>query len=208
LLLMVIVVLWKSLRSVWFFFPFVCFPATVRNMYTLIHFLVLLMLMVVVATPASAEIYKRTNPDGSVEFTDVPRSDEEKPVPLSPMSTFKTTPVPRKATPSTQADAKKYAAISVTSPASEATIRDNTGTIKVSVSLSPALRSGHKLVLLVDGVQKGESASGSFTLNNLDRGSHILIAQVLDKAGKVLISSAPVTFYLFRQSVIRPNRAR
>jgi len=157
-----------------------------------------------------AEIYKRTNPDGSVEFTDVPRSDEEKPVPLSPMSTFKTTPAPapQRATSNARADAKKYSAISVASPANEATIRDNTGTVKVSVSLSPALRSGHKLVLLVDGEQKGESRSGSFTLNNLDRGSHSLVAQVVDKAGKALISSAPVTVYLFRQSAIRPNRAR
>ncbi len=177
-------------------------------MHTLIRFFVLVTFTVVIVTPVIAEIYKRTNPDGSVEFTDVPRSDEEKPVPLSPMSTFKATPAPRSVTSNTRADSKKYSAISVTSPANEATIRDNTGTVKVSVSLSPALRSGHKLVLLVDGAQKGESTSGSFTLDNLDRGSHSLMAQVVDKAGKTLISSAPVTIYLFRQSVIRPNRAR
>ncbi len=177
-------------------------------MHTFIRFSALLVLSVAIAAPAVAEIYKRTNPDGSVEFTDVPRSDEEKPVPLSPMSTFKATPAPRRSTSNTQADAKKYSAISVTSPANETTIRDNTGTVAVSVSLSPALRSGHQLVLMVDGEQKGKSTSGSFTLNNLDRGSHSLVAKVVDKAGKTLISSAPVTVYLFRQSVIRPNRAR
>ncbi|MCF6337731.1 MAG: DUF4124 domain-containing protein [Gammaproteobacteria bacterium] len=178
-------------------------------MHTFIRFSALLVLSVAIAAPAMAEIYKRTNPDGSVEFTDVPRSDDEKPVPLSPMSTFKTTPVPQqKRTSTARADAKKYSVISVTSPANETTIRDNTGMVTVNVSLSPALRSGHKLVLLVDGEQKGESRSGSFTLNNLDRGSHSLVAQVVDKAGKALISSAPVTIYLFRQSVIRSNRAR
>ena len=177
-------------------------------MEILIRFFVLLALTVGIVMPAAAEIYKRTNPDGSVEFTDVPRSDEEKPVPLSPMSTFKAAPVQRNVAPAARADARKYGTISIVSPANEATIRDNTGTVKVNVSLSPALRSGHKLVLLVDGAQKGESTSGSFTLNNLDRGSHSLTAQVLDKAGKTLISSTPVTVYLFRQSAIKPNRSR
>ncbi len=177
-------------------------------MRTLIHFLVLLVLIAVNITPVIAEIYKRTSPDGGVEFTDVPRSDEEKPVPLSPMSTFKATAAPQGLTSKARADIKKYTAISVTSPTDEATIRDNAGTVKVSVSLSPALRPGHKLVLRVNGQQKGESVSGSFTLNNLDRGSHNLIAQVADKAGKTLISSAPVTVYLFRQSVIRAKQAR
>jgi len=174
-----------------------------------IRFSALLVLSVAIVAPAIAEIYKRTNPDGSVEFTDVPRSDEEKPVPLSPMNTFKTTPAPQQRRISNaRADTRKYSAIRITRPANEATIRDNTGTITVNVSLSPALRPGHKLVLLVDGAQKGESASGSFTLKNLDRGSRSLTAQVMDKAGKTLISSAPVIVYLFRQSVIRPNRAR
>jgi len=177
-------------------------------MNILIRFLVLWILAVAIVAPAIAEIYKRTNPDGSVEFTDVPRSDEEKSVPLSPMSTFKATPSRRTISNTQVDDAKKYSTISVTSPADEATIRDNTGTIKVNVALSPALRPGHKLVLLVDGAQKSESTSGSFTLNNLDRGSHSLTAQVLDKAGKTLLSSAPITVYLFRQSVIKPRRAQ
>ncbi len=177
-------------------------------MHTLIRFLVLLVLTVIIGMPASAEIYKRTKPDGSVEFTDVPRSDKEKPLPLSPMSTFKATPALQKATSNVRADTQKYNTISVTSPANETTIRDNAGTVKVSVSLSPSLRSGHKLVLRVNGQQKGESVSGSFTLNNLDRGSHVLVAQVLDKAGKTLIGSTPVTVYLFRQSVTRTNRAQ
>jgi len=176
-------------------------------MYTFIRYLVLLTLIASIATPAIAEIYKHTNPDGSVEFTDVPRSDAEKPVPLGPMSTFKATPVPQRTTTSTaRTGTNRYNAINITDPADETTIRDNTGTVRVNVSLSPALRPGHKLVLLVDGKQKGRSASGSFTLDNLDRGSHSLTAQVLSKSGKTLISSAPVTIYLFRQSVNKAKR--
>jgi len=176
-------------------------------MQTFIRFFVLLVLTASVAAPAVAEVYKRTNPDGSVEFTDVPRSDTEKPVPLGPMSTFKAIPAaPQRTSPTSRANVRTYSAISITSPTDEATIRDNTGTIEVSTSVSPPLRPGHKFVLLLDGEQKGESVSGSFTLNNLDRGSHSLTAQVVNKAGKTLISSTPVTVYLFRQSAIRAKR--
>jgi hypothetical protein len=61
-------------------------------------------------------------------------------------------------------------------------------------------------VLLVDGTQSGESASGSFELSNLDRGSHSLTAQVLDDADEVVVSSTPVTVFLHRYSAIKPKR--
>jgi|AMFO01.1.fsa_nt_gi hypothetical protein len=176
-------------------------------MNTLTRLLVLFALASASAAPAVAEVYKRTNPDGSVEFTDVPSKQEEEPVPLNPTNTFEAPSAPlQQSTPKPKASQEKYSAISITSPANEATIRDNTGAITVNVSLTPALQSGHKLVLLVDGSQKGESTSGSFELTNLDRGSHSLAAQVLDDAGKTVISSTAVTIFLHRQSVIKPKR--
>lgn len=64
---------------------------------------------------AKAEVYKRTNPDGSVEFTDVPSKQKEEPVPLRPMSTFKAPPTaPIRSTPQPQAQPGKYTEISIT----------------------------------------------------------------------------------------------
>jgi hypothetical protein len=168
----------------------------------------LLILLLLFSSTTLAEVYKRTNPDGSVEFTDVPSKQNEEPVPLSPMSTFK---APQQTLPqntgsddgSQATEAYAYSELRITSPIDDSAIRNNAGNITVNVSLTPGLQSGHTLVLLVDGAKKGESATGSFALSNLDRGSHSLTAQVVDKDGTAIISSTAVTVHLQRASVIR-----
>ncbi|HHI93152.1 MAG TPA: hypothetical protein ENK04_06485 [Gammaproteobacteria bacterium] len=171
---------------------------------------ILLILVFLFGGAVYAGVYKRINPDGSVEFTDMPRNEQEKPVTISPMSTFKASPLAtqRSTSGSKQSKAYTYDALRITSPANEATIRDNAGNINVTVSVTPALNPDHKLVLLLDGEPKATSRSGSFSLKNIDRGEHALSAQVLDAKGKPQISAAPVTVYLQRQSIINRRRAQ
>jgi len=154
---------------------------------------------------ASAELYKHVNPDGSVEFTDIPTSKNDEPLKLAPLSTFKSLPQPpMQAGNQTKPAAVQYTSAKITSPTNEATIRENAGNIVIKTTVSPSLQSGHKLVLFDNGVIKGESSNGSFTITNADRGSHVLSIQVQNKAGKVLISSKSVTVYLRRHSVLSP----
>ena len=164
-----------------------------------------LLLSVTAIDIVKAEVYKQVNPDGSVEFTDVPKSDDEAPLPLRPMSTFKApavTPISSSPT-SSKSTAIEYTNVSITSPANEATIRDNAGNLTVTAKLTPSLQPGHKIVLFDNGTNLGESTSGSFTLSNVDRGTHVLSVQVQDASGKVLLASKPVTVFLHRQSVLR-----
>ena len=151
-----------------------------------------------------AEVYKQVNPDGSITFTDVPGSKDEKPVPLRPMSTFKATPAPAISSDSetSKPASTKYTGVSVTSPANEATVRDNAGNLAVTASAAPGLQPGHKMVLLDNGSPQGESTTGNFKLSNIDRGTHVLTVQIQDSAGKVLIASTPVTVYLRRHSAL------
>ena len=76
--------------------------------------------------------------------------------------------------------------------------------------LEPALKAdlGHQLVVLVDGQAQAPVQGTNITLENVDRGSHTLQGQIIDAAGKVLISSPSITVHLHRQSVHAPNRAR
>lgn len=169
--------------------------------------LLLFLLGVVVTMNSTAEVYKRVSPDGSVEFTDVPGSGKEEPVKLAPMSTFKATPTtPTRSPGSRPTPSSKYTLLKITSPAHNTSIRDNAGNLSINVSVSPALRAGHKLVLLIDGSAKAEGQSGQFKLTNIDRGTHTLQAKVIDAANKPLISSKTVTIHLQRFSVLR-NRA-
>lgn len=170
--------------------------------------LLLFLLGAVVTMNSTAEVYKRVSPDGSVEFTDVPGSGKEEPVKLAPMSTFKATPTAPTRSPGSRPapSSNKYTSLKITSPANNTSIRDNAGNLSINVSVSPALRAGHKLVLLIDGSPKTEGQSGQFKLTNIDRGSHTLQVKVVDAASKPLISSKTVTIHLQRFSVLR-NRA-
>mgnify|MGYP001154509315 CR=1 FL=1 len=153
-----------------------------------------------------AEVYKRTNPDGSVEFTDVPSKQKDEAVELSPMSTFKAPPVrsiPSTTAPKQDEPASDYTSLAITDPADDTAIRSNSGDLSVSISLQPALKADHSLVLLVDDQPMGNYADGSVSLTNVDRGTHTLTAQVLDKDGKELIRATPVIVHLLRYSAIK-----
>ena len=77
-------------------------------------------------------------------------------------------------------------------------LRANNGTFNVSVSIRPALHSGHQLQLVLDGKPYGTPSSGTrFTLHEIDRGDHSLAVQVLN-GERVLQSSPPVTFTVQR----------
>lgn len=169
---------------------------------------ILFILIFLLSGIASAEVFKSTSPDGIVEFSDVPSKQKQEPVKLSPMSTFKAPPrsESQASKPTEKTGEYTYTNLSISSPANEATIRDNAGTLPVSVAVTPALHRNHKFILLMDGIQVGESGSGNFTVNNVDRGSHSLSAQVVDKEGKTLISASPVTVFLHRQAVSKPRR--
>ena len=163
-------------------------------------------LLITLSANSIAEVYKRTNPDGSVEFTDIPDSAKEKPVEMEPLPTF-TPPLVRPQRPAREpTDLTRYDSVAITSPVNDATLRDNTGNVSVTVTVSPTLRANHRVVLLLNGKQMDESSSGSFQLTNIDRGSHQLQAKVQDAKGKTLLSSDTITFHLHRTSILhRPG---
>ena len=163
--------------------------------------LLLILLLSLAAVEASAEVFKRVNPDGSVEFTDVPDSQEAEPVELAPITTYPAPPSPpprSRATPRTEAPA--YEAVSITSPSNDETIHDNQGNITITVELSPELKSGHNLRILLDGNQQAEGKSTTFSLTNIDRGSHQIQVQIVDAKGKPLAQSESITVHLKRFS--------
>jgi hypothetical protein len=102
-----------------------------------------------------------------------------------------------------------YDALVIVSPESEATIHDNAGNIDVEAEVTPPLRvaAGDRLVLIVDGAPMPPSRRNHLTLTAVDRGSHTLQAQVVDPSGRTLISSQPLTVYMWQASALFPGRA-
>ena len=96
--------------------------------------------------------------------------------------------------------------LSIASPQSEQTIRDNEGRITVQNQLSPAMPEGEQsqLVLYVDANRYGcNTASLSCEATNVERGAHQLRTELISQSGKILASSESITVYLFRVTAIK-----
>lgn len=166
------------------------------------------LLLIILCADALAGVYKRTDAEGNVEYSDLPQTTKEKAVPLPPASTY--TPPPVDAGMQTsEAPAQQavgYESVAITQPADDQAIRENAGNVLVQFTSNPALQAGHRFVLLVDGKKMAEGHSSSLQLENLDRGTHNVQVQVVDASGQVIASSRPVTFHLQRVSILhRPG---
>ncbi|WP_455217373.1 DUF4124 domain-containing protein [Kaarinaea lacus] len=156
---------------------------------------------------ATAGVYKRVNPDGSVEFTDIPNEVDQKPVEVSPPSSY-TAPrmPPPKAEPVAGPPPEKaptsYESVAIASPANDATLRDNAGNVSVTAISKPPLHKDHTFILMMDGKQVGKDPKGKFQLTNLDRGSHSFSVQISDEKGKMISKSQPITVHLHRASAM------
>lgn len=157
------------------------------------------------------KIFRVVQPDGTVEFTDVPPSNRPaEEIQVRPMNT---TPAvaPARATSTQTAGAQGetgYSEFRITRPGDGEGIRSNAGSVNVDLKLEPALRSGDKIHLILDGQSVGGGRSTAITLTDMERGTHSVQALVKNSAGKVVARSNSVTFTLQRTSVNQPQRPR
>ena len=166
-----------------------------------------IILCFLISSLAQAQVYRSIGKDGTVIFSDQPSEGAVK-IEVKKLETVKsldTPPSPASSTPSPQAQQSTYTGINITSPADDQAIRQNAGNLNVSVAVAPGLKSGHKLVLYLDGQEYSQSDSTTFSLKNIDRGTHQLRAAVVDASGNELIASDSVSFHMLRYSTLQPK---
>jgi hypothetical protein len=179
-------------------------------MHKKISVFLLNVLFILVATgTVEAGVYKSTDENGNVVYTDQPPPDGAEEVYVPPPTTYKPpathtaqpTPSPRPKPKAFQG----YESVAITSPENETTIRDG-GNLTLVVSTVPALQSGHKIRILMDSKQQAEEAGYTFHFDNLERGSHTFQAFVIDAKGRAIGLSDPITVYVHRPSALfRPR---
>ncbi len=164
---------------------------------------IVLVSLILVIGSAQAEIYRYTDPDGNVSFSNrPPAGSEAQPVELTPLNTVSPPPAIQKDTESSSGDQQQpYTSLSISEPQAEESIRDNAGNVTISVSLTPALRDSDNVHLYMDGNEMARGPYTSFHFQSIDRGRHEVHAEVKNKQGKSLIKSEPIAFYLLRVAV-------
>jgi len=166
-----------------------------------------------ISSTALAQMYKWVDEQGNISYSDQPPYNGAKQLDTPPLPTMQATSVPKKNKPAAEEETEEatvYTSLAITSPKDDMTIRDNSGNFSVSASIEPALNTaqGHSLSLSMDGkVIKANSSSSSFSLSNIDRGTHKFMVMVIDKGGKPLLKSKSITVHLFRQ-VARRKQAQ
>ncbi|WP_318476106.1 DUF4124 domain-containing protein [Photobacterium leiognathi] len=170
---------------------------------------VLITLIWTAASSAQAStIYSWTDENGVVHFTDQPQTPDATAYPLSVTEVSGNI----EQTADTIADqttdvavveepAKTITTVSLVSPMHEQTIRNNEGIINIHAVTNSKLNNQTQAQLVLDGVVKGDPQTElTWTLDNVDRGSHQLQIQLV-KGGKVIASSDSITVYLHRATV-------
>lgn len=164
----------------------------------------------------AATVYRTTDAQGNVVFTDKPVDNAQRvdlaPLTVVPSANPGVTPslAPRRDTQPARRSVGQpfmpYTTFRIASPSDEKTLPTGAaGNVQVVLDIDPDLRPDHKVRLLVDGdVSQSAMHTRAFMLTNLDRGEHTLQAELLDDDGQVRHRSAPVTLYVQRASVNLP----
>jgi hypothetical protein len=169
---------------------------------------VLMLLSVGVSSMSVAQtvVYKKTNPDGTISY-----SDQHSDGAVTMNESINNTAVmpslqpPRERLYSSTTSTKSVNAtdiyiLKIVSPEDEGTVRSNIGEVDIVASLSPKASGSFQLML--NGELKSTQPRPVFHLNGLERGEYSLQVRFVGKSGKILALTQPQTFYLHKASVL------
>jgi hypothetical protein len=93
----------------------------------------------------------------------------------------------------------------VLEPAPDQTYSGTGGTVVVRLQADQALDRGHKVNYFIDGLAAVSTTALAQLFTAVVRGEHQVRAEIVDAAGKLLVSSSSVTFHMQQQSALNPN---
>lgn len=157
------------------------------------------LLVLAPALGESAKVYKWTDNQGNIIYSDSPRPGAEAiEVPTEPAGIGSVPPKQMNA-PKQQTPGPAYGALIMASPSEGQILDDPGGWVNVSLAVEPPLRvsQGDAVRLRLDGQALDTRYSGSqIAIPSVPRGTHTVQAEVVSPAGDVLIASATVTFHM------------
>jgi Domain of unknown function (DUF4124) len=168
---------------------------------------ILVLLGLLGAAAAVADVWRWVDEEGIVHFSDTPREGAEQvDVSESRRQTGTRLYLPPPQSGDEQlADSQaafRYESLSVAAPGAEETLWNIEGTLNVSLALTPGLQPGHRVRVYFDGEPRMVNST-SFTIDEVYRGVHNIQAEVLDATGKLMIRSQPNRFYVQQNTVIQ-----
>lgn len=174
----------------------------------------LLALLICLPVIVQADIYQWADPDGVVNYSDMPRNGATviKTLPQSTVSTPASQPSSNPAAIGDTANpananvsnAQTYQSVQITKPYNGFTyVNSNDGQVNILVNVQPQLQAGDTIQILLDGqATGGAQTTTTITLTGIERGQHSLQAQILNANNQVILSSNSTTFYMQRVRIL------
>ena len=167
--------------------------------------LLLVLLLFPLGSLANA-VYRTTDAQGNVVFTDTPPANatpadriEIRPTNTAPPPEILSRPAPA-ATPEEESAIGTYT-VKITEPANETSFPMGPGNFSVRVEVNPELSKMERLQLFFDGTPRDEpQRAPTWDLTNVFRGQHDITVGVIDGAGKTIARSEPVRVFVHRPS--------
>ena len=156
-----------------------------------------LFILLLIALPASAQIYKYTDASGNTVYSDhAPDGVQAQPMELLPLNSVQpqAPSAPSSDTISRAPARNAYEVLELTGLPTEEALRANNGTFTVNVLIKPRLQASHQLRLVLDDEPYGQPSNVPILqLVNIDRGEHRLAVQVID--GEAIIQQSPAVVF-------------
>ncbi|WP_085702702.1 DUF4124 domain-containing protein [Pseudomonas sp. B15(2017)] len=157
----------------------------------------LLYILLLIALPVAAQIYKYTDAGGNTVYSDhAPDGVQAQAVELPPLNSVQPQApnAPSTDTVSREPARNAYEVLELTGLPTEEALRANNGTFTVSVLIKPRLQPTHQLRLLLDDAPYGQPSNVPILqLVNVDRGEHRLAVQVIN--GEAIIQQSPAVVF-------------
>lgn len=153
-----------------------------------------LLMLLLIALPAAAQIYKYTDADGNTAYSNQPPDGvKAQPVDLPPLNSVEPQAppsIPPAAANINEQPGNAYEVLELTGLPTTEALRANNGTFTVNVLIKPRLQGPHLFRLLLDDQPYGQPSNVPILqLVNIDRGEHSLAVQVID--GENIVQQSP-----------------
>ena len=163
----------------------------------------------------AAVIYKWTDSDGVIHYSDQPVPGAQKIYTSSSSATGDASSSARATADSEETGVKKpaqglgFTEFSITSPAPDQTFFGDE-VINVSLALSPGLKPGQTITWHLNGQQLGDvgPTSTQFNLPRLDRGTYSIAATITDQETGESQSTGSVNFFVRQPSALAPQHQK
>ena len=161
-----------------------------------------LYILLLIALPAAAQIYKYTDANGNTAYSNQPPDGvQAQPVELPPLNRVEPQAPSAPQAPTAeqpQPPRNAYEILELDGLPTDEALRSNNGTFTVNVLIKPRLQPPHQLGLLLDDQPYGQPSNVPvLQLVNIDRGEHRLAVQVID-GQSVVQQSPPAVFTVQR----------